>query len=276
MEKEGYKMKKLLFASITLAAAISFLSRGSTEKADDVSFSLGRPLFAAPAVGAAQASDPAKAIVDRYVEAIGGKANIERIQTRIIRATMSLGLGNNASLETLQQRPDLIIERSKASGLGWEVEFSSGYDGAVGWTQAPEEGFRKLEGSRLQQYILNSRLDRNSRLDELYPTRKVLPDRVIDKKNHHVLEMSTTFGTQEIWCFDAESGLLTLTERIEDKGGKKGSVKVTATLEEYREVDGVRLPFRIKVQEGKDKYTVKVKSVTHNAVIEADKFAPPE
>jgi zinc protease len=269
-------MNKLLFGSIAFATAISLVSTGSTEKAGDVAFILGRLLPAAPAVSPARAGDPAKAILDRYVEAIGGKANIERIQTRIIRATMSLGFGINASLETLQQRPDLIIERSKASGLGWEVEFSSGYDGAVGWTQAPEEGFRKLAGSQLQQYILNSRLDRNSRLDELYPTRKVLPDRVIDNKKHHVLEMSTTFGTQETWCFDAESGLLTRTERIEDKGGKKGRVNVTTMVEDYREVDGVRLPFRIKVQEGKDKYTVKVKSVVHNAVIEADKFAPPE
>lgn len=132
---------------------------------------------------------------------------------------------------------DRVISRGKVKWLGkFVAEFSSGYDGEVGWSQSKDEGFRKLEGNQLQQLILDNRLDREARLDELYPTRKALPGRTVDGKKHHVLEMSTTFDTQEIWCFDAASGLLTRT---------------------------------------KDKHTIKVKSITHDAIIEADKFAPP-
>jgi zinc protease len=224
----------------------------------------------------AQARDSAQLILDRYVEAIGGKANLARIQSRVTEATMALGWHINADEETVQQWPDRGVQHVKAGGWGWSGTFSSGFDGKVGWKEGPREPLHPLQGTQLQQYILNLRLDRETRLDELYPVRRLLPDRMIDGKNNHVLELSTTFGTQEIWSFDATTGLLTETDVVQDRGPKDGLVKVVTRLSDYRDVDGVRLPFRMVVQDKERTYTVQVKSVTDNVSIEPRKFAPPE
>jgi zinc protease len=189
---------------------------------------------------------------------------------------MSLGFGLGADLETVQELPDRIVSRAKVKMLGKTVaEFSSGYDGTVGWSLTKEEGLRRLEGAELQQMILDSRLDRELRLHELYPIRKALPPQSIDGRSHEVLEMSTLFGSSEVWYFDAGSGLLTRTERVKDDP-KKGKLQVTSTFRDYREVDGVRIPFRTDVQEGKDKFTIKIKSVTHNVPLDAGTFTKPD
>jgi zinc protease len=225
-----------------------------------------------------QNDDRATSILNRYVQAIGGKSNLERIHTRVTQSTMSLSGGVTANLETLQQYPDRFITHSQVTVLGGipvpGLGFSSGYDGTIGWESVPKEGFHTVENDRLQQHVLASRLDREARLNEIYPGRKLLPDAIIDGKPQHVIELSTTFGTREVWFFDAASGLLTRTE-TQGLDDKKSPIKVTNTFGEYREVDGVQLPFHTDVQEGADKYTIVVKSVTHNVPIDPRRFVPP-
>jgi hypothetical protein len=224
-------------------------------------------------VCAVQQGDRAAAILERYVEAVGGKPNIERIHSRVTKSSMSLGTGITATLETVQQLPDRVVERGRARGWGWAGDFSRGFDGAVAWSREPDHGLHTIEGTLLQQFTLKYRLDRDARLDQLYPSREALPDVVIDAKPQHVLTLSTAFGTREIWYFDSASGLLTRTEVVEDRGGKDGAVKITTTFEDYREVDGVRLPFRKTILDRKRKQTITVTSIANNTPIE-ETFAP--
>jgi hypothetical protein len=100
-----------------------------------------------------------------------------------------------------------------------------------------------------------------------------LADTVIDARVQHVLKLWTTFGTQETWYVDATNGLVTRTEVIEERGSKDGAVKITTAFEDYREVDGVRLPFRKVVHEGKRKRTITVTSIVNNGPL-GDTLAP--
>jgi zinc protease len=230
-------------------------------------------LLSAGAVCSAQEAGRPEVILERYVEAVGSKPNIERIHSRVTQSSMSLGRGITAKLETVQQLPNRVVERGVAKGWGWSGDFGRGFDGQVGWTREPDRGLRTIEGTLLQQFALKYRLDRDARLDQLYPTRQVLPDALIDGRNQHVLKLTTTFATQELWYLDATTGLLTSTEVIENRGAKEGAVRVTTTFEDYREIDGVRLPFRTIVHDGKRTRTVSVMSIANNGPIN-DTFGP--
>lgn len=239
---------KLMASSLVWSAALFSLSAG--------------------AVGAAQQADRAEVILERYVVAVGGKTNIARIHSRVTQSSMSLGMRITAKLETVQQLPDRVVERGKAHGWGWAGDFSRGFDGAIGWSREPDHGPHMIEGTLLQQFKLKYRLDRDARLDELYPTREVLPDVVINSRAQHVVKLSTTFGTQETWYLDSASGLLTRTEVVEDRGGKDVAVKISTTLEDYREVDGVRLPFRKIILDGARKQIITVTAIANNTPID--------
>lgn len=232
-------------------------------------------LLISPAVCLGQGADSANALLKRYVDAIGGTSNIERIKTRITTSTIAFGWRINAKVETIQARPDSTAEHGTVGGWGWSGKIGWGYDGSVGWTQGPDGSPKRLREMQLRQRILDTRIDRDAHLEELFPSRTVQPDIVIGGKTHHVVKMSTTFGTDEIWYFDAQTGLLTQTEVTDDRGGKDGPVKITTILEDYRWIDGVRLPFRKIVHDPERTYTIEVKSVVDNTTIDASKFTSP-
>src|SRR5690349_17927376 len=82
--------------------------------------SIAALLALAPAANPrAEARGDAQRVLDRYVQALGGAAAVEAVQTRISVYDMSLGWRIHGSLEVRQARPNRIVERGRASGWGW-------------------------------------------------------------------------------------------------------------------------------------------------------------
>lgn len=215
--------------------------------------------------------ETAKSVLDRYVQAIGGAAAIEAIHTRITVYDMTLGLRIRGSLEIRQQLPDRVVERGAAKGWGWHGHFFKGFDGTHGWIQGPDDKLpHPLEGTALQSYVLKSRLDRDAHLEELYPARIALPGRAIRAERCQVVELTTRFGTRELWYFDASTGLLAQTE-VQD-----GTGITTTTFDDYRWVDGVRIPFGMTVNGGKQRYALSIRTVQNNVPLAVADFAIPK
>lgn len=235
----------------------------------------------AAATPSADWGDPSKTVLARYVEAVGGKTNLERVRSRATQSTMAvkaMGFPLKGDIETLQQAPDLIVTRIKFTLIG---EAAAGYDGKTGWRQESDEAPIKVEGEELRRLRMDSLLHRELRLAELYPTRKPMPDAAIDGKKQHVLQMTPSFGgVAETWWFDAATGLLTRTAIVKDGGPDTGQIRSVTTFSDYRTVDGVKLAFRATGVESKvggdggDETTTVINSITHNTPIDAAKFAP--
>lgn len=233
-------------------------------------------LSLASRASAAQTSDSVTLILDRYVEAVGGHQNIDRVHTRVTTWKMWLARGIGGTLETIQSLPENVHERGTASGWGWHGTFEWGTDGRTGWIAGPEEPLRSMNDAFVRQRALDNRLDRDARLKELFPERALRPDTIIAARQQHVLLMTTAFGNQELWRFDAATGLLTQTEWFEDNGGKDGRVKVVTTLDDYRLVDGLQLPFKRTVQEGKHTRILSAVSITNNKPVLPAEFVRPQ
>jgi pimeloyl-ACP methyl ester carboxylesterase len=219
--------------------------------------------------------DSGNAVVQRYVQAIGGAANIARVRTRLTQGTMALGRGINGTWQETQQAPDLFVEHGRAHAwIGWSGEFGGGYDGGAAWQFAPGEQPHRLEGPLGELYVLQHRLDRDAHLAELYPTRSLLADRVLDGQRQQLVRMTTALGTSETWCFDAMTGLLARIEREEDRGKAK-PVHVTMTFDDYRVVDGVRVPFRLGIDKGDRPIVITITSIVDNVPVDASAFDLP-
>lgn len=226
--------------------------------------------------GAAQTIDSVKLILDRYVDAVGGRQNVERVQTRVTTWSMWLARGIGGQLQTVQSLPENVHERGTASGWGWHGTFEWGTDGRSGWIAGPEEPLRSMSDELVRRRVIDNRLDRDARLEELFPVRALRPDTIVSGHKQNVLLMTTEFGGQELWRFDVATGLLTQTEWFEDNGGKDGRVKIVTTLEDYRLVDGLRLPFKKTVQEGKHTRILTALSITDNTPVAPAEFVRPQ
>ena len=215
-------------------------------------------VLAGPAFAAA---DPAAdTILNQYVEAIGGKTKLSQIKTRVSKMKISAGW-ISVKGESRQQWPDRA--QDEISGLG--MKMAGGYDGKTAWLKEPAKDPRTLQGREAQQFILGHRLDRMANLQSVYPDRRVLPDETVEGRKVHRVGLTAPGCNEEIWSVDAETRLLVMVESQKEDfkdGGKLTPIKTV--LEDYREVDGIKLPFRMRGDDGKSKSSIEFESVVHN------------
>jgi hypothetical protein len=88
-----------------------------------------------------------------------------------------------------------------------------------------------------------------------------------------VVELTPKVGRPEKRCYDAESGDLLRLELIEVNA--MGEIPATALTSDFREVDGVRVPFKMVQKAMGQQFTVTLESVEHNVEIPEGTFDPP-
>lgn len=207
-------------------------------------------------------------VLGRYLRAIGGQAAIKRLKTRVMKGALVSQRGGNAPLEIYAKAPNKRVTHfQNPSGSAY-----MGYDGEAGWTKSPEQGLRELSGEELAMMRFDSEFYRELKLKELYPRLRVLGSAKLGERDAYVLEAMAGSGAEK-WFFDAQSGLLV---RVEAELGPAGNKRlVVRELEDYRVVDGVRLPFTTRWTRPGFTWSFRFTEIVHNVPIEDGRFARP-
>lgn len=210
-------------------------------------------------------------IVEKYAMAVGGKAALEKLTSRISIGTVEFEVVPGAfSQEIYEKAPNKQSWTMDAAQFGI---IRIGFNGSVGWEDNPQTGFRELSGMRLAVMKRNADFYRTVKLKEIYPKMTVAGKEAVNGHDAYVLEVTPPDGPPEWMYFDAESGLL-----VRHKGQNEaptGPVMVETTLSEYREVDGFKLPFSTYVSRPDISFTIRLSEVKHNLPIEDSKFDKP-
>src|SRR5262249_50039743 len=82
---------------------------------------------------------PAEEIINKYVTAIGGQANIDKVQSRTLKGSSTNGTGNPIPYEIYQAPPNKFYIRATLD----QGTFERGFDGQVGWEKSAR-GVREL------------------------------------------------------------------------------------------------------------------------------------
>ena len=193
------------------------------------------------------------AILEKYLEASGGRLALEKINSRVSTGSVEItALGMRGTVELVEQSPNkssLIID---APGLG---VMQRTFDGSRGWLQDPLQGLIRLKGLMLEMAKEAAVFNKPAKLKELYPSAVLLGKEKLGGKDVYVVRMGF-----DKWYFDAEDGLLL----------RRGNTY----YDDYREVDGVKLPFRLRddVFSGMG-LIYQINEIKHNVKIDDAKFA---
>lgn len=143
-------------------------------------------------------------ILDKYIQAVGGKAAIEKLTSRIIKGSL-ITSGGNAPVEIYEKAPDkfLVITNSAVTGVS-----QNGFNGAVAWSQNSQRGLREMSGPEVENFKREYDLHKEIRLKELYPRRTVKGSEKVGNREAHVVETVTRDGISEAMYFDVGTGLL--------------------------------------------------------------------
>jgi photosynthetic reaction center cytochrome c subunit len=179
-------------------------------------------------------------IINKYVEAIGGQAAIDKIKSRVMKGTLTTASGVSGTYEVDQTAPDKgyesvvmergTIERAATGSTAWEKN---------------AQGVRQLSGQQSADLKLSMQLFRNLKLREQYESVRFAGRDKIGERNAVVLAATAKDKGRERLYFDAESGLL--LRRITVLQTSIGIIPEQTDFEDYAEVEGVKFPMTIRV-----------------------------
>jgi outer membrane lipoprotein-sorting protein len=211
-------------------------------------------------------------IVAKYEKAVGGKAAFEKLTSRVSKGSFVLGgMGNPGSTEIYQKAPNKMVNITDIPGFG---VVSSGTDGKVAWNDTPQYGTQELTGDAGAAMRRGGDFLEQVRLKENYPKMVLKGKESFEGHDVYVVEATPTEGGPELLSFDADSGLLVRSRT--QMNGPQGTIDIDTKLSDYREVDGVKLPFTIDQQRSDFSFTIKLTEVKHNVPIDDAKFEKPK
>lgn len=218
-----------------------------------------------PVVRAADSRPSVDMILEKYVQALGGKEAIQKLTSRVRRGSVEMqGVSASGSVERYQKAPNKLMSIQRIPGYGI---IQTVFNGSVAWYQRPEVSLQQLKGRPLADLQRQAEFYWPLKLKEIFPKMTLRRKEKVGGYEAYVIEAIPAEGSPEELSFDTQSGLL-IRQAI--KPGE-GLGTVVTRFEDYREVDGVKLPHTIR-QGG---LIIRYTEVKHNVLIDESKFDKP-
>ncbi|MDX2115363.1 MAG: hypothetical protein SFZ24_07045 [Planctomycetota bacterium] len=245
---------------------------------------LGMALLGSPALVWAQADAPApaatadeklpsaKEVMDKFIQATGGRAAYEKHTSRVITSTIEIPAQNLKGTSTLTQvAPNKMEMKAEFPGMGSQTIVS---DGENVWESNSMMGERLYDGdermAQLRQATFNSELQ----WEKLYKDVKVVGSEDVNGKPAWKVEFTTGEGQTSTQFYDKETGLLTkMTSTLKTQ---MGEVPMESSIEGWQEFDGLKMPTKTVQSVMGMQMIMTISDVKHGAEVPADKFAMPD
>jgi hypothetical protein len=219
----------------------------------------------APQAAPAAASLPtAQSILDRHVEAVGGRKVLMALKSIHTVGAMTIPAnGMSGSIEVFAARPNKMLAKTTIAGIG---EISEGFDGTHSWSISPMTGPMLATGEELAQKAFDADFDGPLNVAARYTSIKTLEKTTFDGRPCYKLSMVRKDGGEDIEFYDVASGLK--AGSIVSRKSPMGTVTATSTIGEYKKFGDLMQPTSVKQS------TTGVEIVTTFSVVEYDKVAP--
>ena len=211
--------------------------------------------------------DP-KVVLEKYITAIGGRDVFSKIEDRttIMRGT---GMGQSITFVVKQKAPNKLRQEVKAGGMNQVVIFDGEKAVMTVMDKKVEIKDKELDALKVEA-SLGFMLD-----PEKYGAK--LSYEGIEKikdKDAYKIKMVLPAGMNWISFYDVESGL-----KVEDQReieSPKGTYIQTIDYDDYKDVDGMKYPFKIVQTFGGQSVDVTVTSIKVNKGLSDDIFVIAE
>ena len=216
-------------------------------------------------------------VLNKYIEAIGGAQKVAGI-TSFVATGKSVGyrgFGGGGLVEVSAKAPD-----QRATHISFPEYPDRGvsvrtYDGRTGWIATPLAVVPKYElsGSERDGARIDAQLSFPSQIRQALTSLRVGPPTTIEDKDVTVVQGNGPNGTLATLYFDDASGLL--VRLVRHGRSPIGRVPTQVDYSDYRDVGGVKFPFRWTFAwlDGRDSF--EFSDVRLNVPVDAARFGEP-
>jgi len=223
-----------------------------------------------PAAGALTADQ----ILDKYIQAVGGAQGLAKLTSFVAKGTYG---GYDTDLEALP----LDVFAKAPNQRSTIVHMHAGdsittFDGRAGWVASPDKpvALITLAGEDLDGVKLDADLAFPAGIKQaLTGWRAGFPAATINERAVLIVQGTAAGGSRVKLFFDKESGLLVRTLRYTDTA--VGVIPAQTDYSDYRDVAGVKMPFKWIATWTDGQSTIELSEVRPNVAPDAAKFAKP-
>jgi len=200
-------------------------------------------------------------VLQRYIDAVGGREAIARLTTRVMTGRLVTDLpsrqppvreSNRFSVYSKTPQRYLRVQQSESG------TYSDGCDGQTCWSASRAEV--KLDTHCDRSFIWLVDPQNALRLREYFPEVKITGVTTLEGRSVYRVDIDDR--PSHALYFDAETGLLV-------------RLGIFGELSDYREVDGVLVAFRLAISRKGGSSTYVFEKIEHNVPLDDTRFTPP-
>ena len=215
---------------------------------------------------------PAASVFDKYIQAVGGRARLDALTSIVAKGTY-------AGFDTDHVKvPAEVFSRAPAAKTTViHTKFGESvrtFDGTDGWIASADRPLllMPLTGGNLAGARVDALLSFPTALSQAFPRWRVTLA-TIDDKDVQVVQGVPPAGQTPVNFYFDESGLLIRVLRFSDT--VVGRVPTQIDFADYRDVSGVKIPFRITTTWTDGQSIIELTDVRVNAPIDPGRFRRP-
>ncbi|MGH1344620.1 MAG: hypothetical protein ACRBN8_23880 [Nannocystales bacterium] len=209
-------------------------------------------------------------LLAKSVDAVGGKAKLESVKSFHLEGTIGAPKQNlSGKVETWWKGGDFYMVQT-IPGLGIN---RSGKKGDLIWAEEPINGLRKLDGKEAEQHMWASSLLLTADWRNFFEKATTVAERDIKGKKAYDIELSAKSGAILTVTIDATSHLM--VEQSFKVFSPLGSMPVTIRSTDYRDVEGMKIPYKQVTDASLMELTQELSVVELNAPVDEANFAMP-
>jgi CubicO group peptidase (beta-lactamase class C family) len=216
-------------------------------------------------------------IMGKALEAVGGEANWRKITSRVMAAEIdAVHQGVKGSVTSYAKMPNKSATETTMTAVGKTIakgwEFFDGTNGEELYTFAPVE---KYSGKKLEDARLNSDFYGLLNWKTNYKTAELKGTEKVGDEECYVIEFTPEKGTKVTELYSTKTFLMLKRRGVVPSSTSDLSLPYSITYSDYREVDGIKLPFKtVNSTSSMGDVVTTVKSYQHNTAIDDKIFSP--
>ena len=211
---------------------------------------------------------PAEQLLDKYVQAAGGEAAIDNVHSRVMKGKIDFS-GMSLPIDIYTKDP---LKRISFTHMA-EGDNITAFDGREGWLGMTGHPLREMHGSDLDGAGIDADLHLATHFKQMFrETRTEATEKIGDHEVYVVVGQWEAKPPIRLY-FDKQSGLLVRLVRFGETA--LGWLPTQIDYADYRDIDGVKVPYRWTLARPSGRFTIQVNELKQNVLVDDGKFAKP-
>ncbi|MEP6947051.1 MAG: c-type cytochrome [Acidobacteriota bacterium] len=208
-------------------------------------------------------------IIDKYLAAVGGTANLSKVTSRVVKANRIEPDGKRTEAETITYKGG----KYALSTTYPQAIVTEGFDGIEAWKRGPK-GAIALKADEMEQIKREAQLFDPADLRSIYTKLDYRFNDRLDGKEVNIVSAVTASGVRERLVFDAQTGYL--IRRSASTPTVLGNYVYQVDYADYKDFGGVKVPTTVRYSMPNIRWTRQIVDVKNNAAVDDASFAPPK